>query len=38
MAHHKLGNHVLDARPDRIDFRDKPYNPPPMAMAGPAGL
>ena len=32
MADHKLNGRVLDARPDRIDFRDKTYNPPLVSL------
>lgn len=28
MGDHKLNGRILDARPDRIDYRDRPYNPP----------
>ncbi len=32
MADHQLQGHVLDARPDRIDFRDRTYNPPLVSL------
>lgn len=32
MSHHEFGNRVLDARPDRIDFRDRTYSPPLVSL------
>lgn len=32
MADHKMGNLVLDARPDRVDFRDRDYRPPLVSL------
>ncbi len=32
MTDHTMGEHVLDARPDRIDFRDRRYNPPLVSL------
>jgi hypothetical protein len=32
MAHHSMQGRVLDARPDRIDFRDKSYNQPLVSL------
>ncbi len=32
MSNHEFHNRVLDARPDRIDFRDRPYSPPLVSL------
>ena len=32
MSHHSFNRRVLDARPDRIDFRDRLYQPPLISL------
>ncbi len=32
MSDHRMGKLTLDARPDRIDFRDRPYRPPLVSL------
>lgn len=32
MPDHRMSNRTLDARPDRIDFRDHPYRPPLISL------
>lgn len=32
MSHHAMDGRILDARPDRIDFRDRPYQPPLVSL------